>query len=322
VDAGKSTHRTYPDSTGGGGPSGEHNYNTGLMLYYFLSGDRRARDAAIDLGRWVIDMDDGSKARLSWMARGPTGLASMTGSRDYHGPGRCPANSVVALLNAFRLSNDRRFVAKAEELIRRSVHPADDIAALNLLDAERRWFYTVFLQALGRYLDQKAELDELDGMYAYAREALLHYARWMTANEYPYLDKPDRLEFPTETWAAQDMRKSVVFDYAAMHATGDERARFLERARFFFEYSVQTLAAMPTRTLTRPMVILLSNGYTRAFFADASFAAAPPPRESRRDFGRPARFVAQRTVALRRLAALAGTGTLALLAALAYLIGS
>ena len=38
--------------------------------------------------------------------------------------------------------------------------------------------------------------------YAYGRASLLHYARWMADNEYPYLDKPEILEYPNETWAA------------------------------------------------------------------------------------------------------------------------
>ena len=44
VDAGTATHRTYPRASrrvGGGGPSNEHNYTTGLMLHYFLTGDPR-----------------------------------------------------------------------------------------------------------------------------------------------------------------------------------------------------------------------------------------------------------------------------------------
>ena len=123
------------------------------------------------------------------------------------------------------------------------MHPSrpTTCAARNLLDAENRWFYTMFLQSLGRYLDYKAELGQLDRMYAYARASLLHYARWMAEHEYPYLDKPEILEYPTETWAAQDMRKSEVFKYAALHAEGEERARFLERADFFFRYAVTKL---------------------------------------------------------------------------------
>jgi len=304
ADADLATHRTYARaSTGGsGGPSSEHNYNTGLTLYYFLTGDTRARDAAIELADWAIDMDDGSKTPLRWLSRGPTGLASATGSFTYHGPGRGPGNSIVSLLNAFRLTGAPKYMKKAEALIRRCVHPADDIPALNLLDADRRWFYTVFLQAVGRYLDIKTERGEIDDGYAYGRSALLHYARWMADHEYPYLDKPEILEHPTETWAAQDMRKCEVFQYAAKHAAPPDRERSLERARFFFDASVSTLTKMDTSGFTRPTVIMLTNGYSRAYFQRAVDAVAPVADATFVDFGRPTRFRTQKEVALRRLA--------------------
>jgi hypothetical protein len=138
-------------------------------------------------------------------------------------------------------------------------------------------------------------------MYAYGRETLLHYARWMVTHEYPYLEKPEVLEFPTETWAAQDMRKSEVFKYALKHAASSERETFAERARFFFEYSVRTLCAMDTGGLTRPVVLLLSNGYMQAFFQRAPGTTAPAPIDPAAGFGSPGRFVPQRAVALRRL---------------------
>ena len=153
------------------------------------------------------------------------------GERVYHGPGRGSGNSLNALIDAHRLTGDARFLEKAEQIIRRAVHPQQDIAALNLPDVER-WFYTMFLQSLGKYLDYRAELGRLDACYAYARETLLHFARWMAEHEHPYLEKPEVLEFPTETWAAQDMRKSEVFKYAALHAAG-ARARAVPRARGF-----------------------------------------------------------------------------------------
>ena len=84
-------------------------------------------------------------------------------------------------------------------------------------------------------------------MFSYARASLLHYTRWMAQQECPYLSRPEILEHPTETWVAQDMRKSEVFQWAAMHADGAERAAFLEQAEFFFRYSVDTLLAMPSR---------------------------------------------------------------------------
>jgi len=308
VDAGTSTHRSYPErpDVGGGGPSAEHNYPAGLLLHYFLTGDAQSRETAVGLAQWVVDMDDGRRSIFRWLDRGDTGLASMTGSPLYHGPGRGAANSIVALLTGHRATGDAKFLLKAEQLIRRCIHPRDDIGERNLLDAERRWFYTVFLQALGKYLDYKIELQSLDAMYQYARTSLLQYADWMVDHEYPYLDRPEILEYPTETWAAQDMRKSDVFAFAAKHASGRARDRFLERAEFFFHASVSKLSSLPTRTLTRPVVLMLTNGLMHAG-CPASATAPEGPRPSAADFGVPMHFVPQRTRALDRARAIAAT---------------
>jgi hypothetical protein len=324
VDADTATHRTYPRSGNvpGGGPANEQSYATGLMLHHFLTGDPLSREAAIDLARWVIDIDDGNKTVFRWLARGYTGLASSSRTPLYHGPGRGAANSVAVLLDGHRLTGDAAFLAKAEQLIRRVIHPADDVEARNLLDAENRWFYIMFLQTLGRYLDYKADRGQLDRTYAYARASLLHYARWMVKREYPYLEKPEILEYPTETWAAQDMRKSEVFKYAARHAAGEERARFVERSEFFFRYATTTLEGMKTRTLCRPVVLLLSYGFMHAYFQRHPETAAPPPSDVPAEFGAPEHFVPQKVTAKKRLkllaAAAAGLLVVAVVAGIVY----
>jgi hypothetical protein len=245
----------------------------------------------------------------------------MAGSPLYHGPGRGAANSIVALLTGHRATGDARYLLKAEELIRRCIHPRDDIGERNLLDVERRWFYTVFLQALGNYLDYKIELQSLDAMYQYARTSLLHYADWMVDHEYPYLDRPEILEYPTETWAAQDMRKSDVFAFAAKHASGAGRDRLLERAEFFFHASVSKLSGLPTRTLTRPVVLMLTNGLMHAG-CPASATAPEGPRLSAADSGSPVHFVPQKTRALERASRLTAAAALvATAAAIFYFFG-
>ncbi|MGE0813767.1 MAG: hypothetical protein AB7O28_24045 [Vicinamibacterales bacterium] len=309
VDAGKSTHRCYPRGAGlhGGGPSNEHCYSHGLLLHHLLTGDPLSRAAVVSLGDWVIAMDDGRLARwpLPWLSRAATGTASATVSPEYHGPGRGPANAMAALFNAHRLSGNPALPAKADELLRRVIHPDDDIAALDLLDVERRWSYTVFLQALGRYLWTHTP-DA--GRYAYARACLLHYARWMADHEYCYLDKPEVLEFPTETWAAQDLRKSEVFDLAAYHAPSEEeRSRFLERARYFHARSLATLASSPTRTRTRPLVLLLQYGFARQWF-DRATSGAPIRPLPAAAWPPPVRFRPQKATAVRRLKAAAAAG--------------
>jgi hypothetical protein len=322
VDADTGTHRSYPRAgkVCGGGPSCEHNYTTGLMLLYFMTGDPRARQTVLDLAQWVIDIDDGESTVFRWLDRGPTGLASSSGNPLYHGPGRGAGNSVNALLDGHRLTGDARFLAKAEELIRRCIHPNDNITRRDLLDAERRWYYTVFLQALGKYLDAKAERGDLDFMYAYGRAALLHYARWMAEHEYPYLDKPEILEYPTETWPAQDMRKSEVFKYAARHATGAERERFLERSEFFFRYVTRTLSGMKTRTLCRPVVLLLSYGLMHGYFQRHPETLAPTPPAAGYNWGSPEVFVPQKVRALRRFKMLAAGSAVAAVSGAAALL--
>jgi hypothetical protein len=307
VDAGKATHRTYPRAKGsnGGGPASEQNYPTGLLLQYLMSGDRTCRDAAVGLARFVVDMDDGRKTVFRWLARGATGLATQSGNPSYHGPGRGAGNSLSALVDGHRATGERGFLDKAEEVLRRCVHPSEDLSRLDLLDAERKWFYTMFLQALGKYLDHKIELGELDAMYTYGRESLLHYARWMAAHEYPILEKPDSLEYPTETWPAQDMRKCEVFQYAVKHAAGEDRRRFEQRAQYFFEYATRTLSGMPTRSLARPVVILLSHGFSRAWFHANPYAAAPPAAQPV-EFPPQLPFVPQKARALARAKLLAG----------------
>ena len=189
---------------------------------------------------------------------------------------------------------------------------------MNLLDAENKWFYLMFLQSLGKYLDEKAEHGQLDSMYSYARESLLHFARWMAIHERPFLEHPEKLEFPTETWAAQDIRKSDVFLFAAQHADGEEREQFRERGDFFHDYALTTLASMPTKALARPVILLLSNGWSRAWSHERPDARKPAGLQVH-EFPPPERFEPQKARAMRRakLVALGGGGAAA--AAAAYL---
>src|SRR5262249_16248974 len=225
------THRSFSRRAGppGGGPSAGHCYTTGLMHHYFLTGEMASREAVLGLARWITAMEDGARSRLRWLDQGPTGCASATHTRSYHGPGRAPANAINTLLDAFLLTGERGYLDQADALIRRCIHPRDDAGARQPDDAEQRGAYTMFLRGLGGYREIKSEGAEMDVMYAYARESLLAYARWMGDHESPYLTRPERLEFPTETWSAQDIRKSDVFEFAAKHSSGRERERFRER---------------------------------------------------------------------------------------------
>jgi len=220
-------------------------------------------------------------------------MCSATAHWNYHGPGRGAGNSINALLDAYLLTSAEPYLYKAEALIRRCIHPADDIRAHGLDDVEYRWSYTVFLQVLSKYLDLKADKGDIDYMYSYARASLLHYATWVLEHEVPYTRVFDRVKIPTETWPAQDIRKSCVLHLAAKYATDPERrSAFRQQAEFFFQTCIQDLQTFPTRTLTRPIVLLLTNAYIHTYFQQHLDETGPSPTQPD-DFGRPQKFIPQ-----------------------------
>jgi hypothetical protein len=325
ADADTGTHRSYPKSllhknhfesgrdlsgmgkTGeklekvygkGGGPAASHNYSTGWMYVYFLTGDVRYKEAAINAANYVIKIEDGMKTPFRWLSRQPTGYATCS-SHEYYGPGRASANSTLALLTGYELSNDIKYLKMAVSLMRRTVHPQQDLDQLDLLNAELRWFYTMYLQALCRLIEILRESGGFEEDFFYAVASLMHYARWMTKNERPTLETPERLQYPTETWAAQDMRKWHVLAYSAKWASSDhEQAVLLDRAEFFFQYSVTALDSFPTKSLTRPVVLMLNYGWQRYGLRMESRIGDPVPKSFR--FEKYQEFVPQRQIAVTR----------------------
>ena len=267
-DASTATHRCYSrnnvgiERSGyGGGPSNEHNYTTGLLHYYYLTGKSQARESVLVLADWVLAMDDGQQTVLGRFDSGPTGLASSTVQSDFHGPGRGVGNSINALLDGFLLTQCRHYLLKAEELIRRAVHPNMNIAALNLLDVEQRWSYTMFLMVLMRYLDLKRDYGERDSMFDYACASLRHFASWMLVNEKPYYDQPEKLAFPTEAWAAHEFRKANVLRLAASFVSDAERLCWLNRGNELAERAWDDLMRCKSPYSARAMAIMLIEGH-------------------------------------------------------------
>ena len=174
LDAATSTHRTYSRANQpeggpyGGGPGSEHNFATGLLYYYYLTGSTEAAETVLGLADWVINMDDGGLDMLGILDDGPTGRASICGGDQF--PGRGAANSISVLLDAWQLSRDDRYMRAAEALIRRNIHPHDDLASLDLLNAEKRWSYTMFLASVVKYLSVNLEWKQTHKMFS-LREA-------------------------------------------------------------------------------------------------------------------------------------------------------
>jgi hypothetical protein len=292
-----STHRTYSQHNRGshgkqygGGPSPEHNFTSGLLLHFCLTGNRDSRDAVLRLADWVIAMDDGGRNILGVLDDGPTGRVSVSRNR---GLARAAGNSINALLDAWLVAGDKKYLDLAEALIRRCIHPNDDVAAQHLLNVERNWSYTIFLSALAKYLRLKVDADAFDDMFDYARASLVHYGEWMLENEQPYFDQIGELEFPTEAWAAQEFRKANVLRLAGQFADEPLRARMFVRGDELADRGWEDLLRFSTRTTARSLAIMMTEGQT-----DCALRSRPalqlPAAPRQQDFGRPEVFVSQR----------------------------
>jgi hypothetical protein len=268
LNAETSSHRSfsrrhnyvYEGHAGGGGPGGQHCYSTGLLFHYLLTGFEPSRQAVLGMSDWIQQVYEGSGTLLSFLlaikrSRQIDAKNILTG----HYPlDRGTGYYINTLMDRFVLTREKEVLEKVEYVIQHTVHPKDDIDARDLADVERRWYYTVFLQYLCRYLSIKAEIGQLDDDFYYARDTLLHYADWMAEHEYPYLEKPEILEFPNHTWTAQDMRKVTLLSQAAYYAP-DEQQKYLDKAQQIYRYIVANLSQETTRTYTRILAILMQN---------------------------------------------------------------
>lgn len=281
VDAATATHRTTSikhfamkdPRFVGGGPSYEHNYSSGFCYCYWMTGENIFKECVLLFADYVTRGLEGPDTLLEYsrdifkriktriMSKGTTPFGSPYGLIT--GPGRGSGNALNTLVDAYLITNDATYLKKAAWLIRQCVGPDDDIEARDLLNAELRWMYLIFLQALGRFLEICVEREQWDADFQYARQTFVHYACWMLENEYPYLDKPEILEFPNETWAAQDIRKADILALAARYCESGMRDSFLKRSKFFFRKSLEYVLSFGENSfLTRPLVVVMTNGLT------------------------------------------------------------
>lgn len=250
----------------GGGPGSEHCYTTGMAYCYFMTGDERFRTVALRLIDWMVRVMDGSGTVLERLFQFKSKdipilkrLISGDKVQCFKYPfTRGTGNFISSLIDGYNLTGDRKYLTHIEEVITQTTHPDDDISLRNLHDKEFTWSYLVYLQAICKYIDIKAKLQEPDAAYQYARDCLLHYADWMVENEAPFLETPDILEYPNHSWVAQDLRKVSIF-FTASLCSHEDKDRYLKAARYYVEYVGDNLKEEETRYYTRIIVLLLQN---------------------------------------------------------------
>jgi len=225
----KSHSQFYDINAYGGGPALSHNYSGGFLFHYYMTGNPASKEAVLDMADFVINNIDMAGTLSRFLIDGlrqaknifkKNGLIQLYKVYELDGPCRASGNALNTLLNAYMLTNEKKYLEKADNLIYSCIHPDDDIKNMDLPDIENRWFYTIFLQALGRYLDTKKQTDD---MWQYARLSLIHYASGL-------------------------------------------RERFSEKAEYFYEEAVKRLFQFKTKTLTRPVVLMMLNGMMYSYF--------------------------------------------------------
>ncbi len=282
----------------GGGPSSQHVYTGGLVNYYFLTGDENIKSGTLELAEFVSGLIQGPRhpvAILKKMARNTINWAKhLSGKKPMEpyghaeGPDRGSGNMLSVLLDAFMISKDRQYLFQAESLIRECVHPEDDLAARDLLKINIRWSYTIFLQGVCKYLRLKAEWAEYDVMFCYAKETLIHYAKWMVDNEVPILTLSESFDYPNPaTRAANDIRKSNVLFIAAGYAPENLQPIFKEKAEFFFSEACKGLLMHESGCLTRPLAILMQNMFVSFYCLKNNEAVITSKATTPKRYGKP-----------------------------------
>lgn len=294
LDAHTATHRTYSrhNSTSsvagqtGGGPAEEHCYTSGLMYHYWLTGNDHSRQAVLELATWLTNLMEGTgslleqllKLKRKELQQARAMLKGTQLSTHRYLFNRGTGNYLNTLLDAWQLSLEPRWLAQADAVIAATLHPADDIAQRDLLNAELRWSYVVLLAAIVKYLQIKVEANQIDAAYYYARDALVHYTRWMVQHERPYLSTPEQLEYPNHTWAAQDIRKAMLM-FQAARIDPEWEARYLAKGQEWLEYVTTTLQHSQESRYTRVLALLMLNhGPHHAWPAQAVFPSADSSR--------------------------------------------
>ena len=274
VQACTATHRTYSkhqptgvydDHAGGGGPGGQHCYTNGLTLHHLLTGYEASKAAVLSIANWITHYYEGDNTLLGALlalknSRTPGVKNVKTGKYPLD---RGTGNYIQALLDRFELLGNLSDVEMVGQIIRNTISTADTFELLS--DVERTWFYTVLLQAVCRFVTLKHQLQQYDEDYFYATQSLVHYATWMAMHEYAYLDKPEILEFPNQTWSGQDLRKICILRFAANFLGEATKSAAIAKAEALEKTVLEKLSNSVESESTRVLCLMMQNSNFMAY---------------------------------------------------------
>lgn len=271
VDAETSSHRTYSSRqqsgvydghAGGGGPGGQHCYTTGLAYYYLLTGNEDAKEAVTSLYQWVTRYYEGDETLyhrlLAWKNRDVPGLKDVKTGR--YPLDRGTANYLNAILDMHLLTQSEQYLHHGLWVALHTVSLEDSLDELGLDNIEENWFYTVWLQAVTRLIERLTDQPKFATARANLFTLVGRFAKWMCAHESPYLTRANELEYPNQTWSAQDMRKVDVLMFAAIQASSkQDKQDYLAKALEIEQYIHQALMNSDERFFTRIQALVMQN---------------------------------------------------------------
>ncbi len=247
-------------------------------------------------------MDDGTRTVFRWLAAGATpGLRRASGHPLYHGPGRGPANSLNALVDGYQLTA-RAQISRQGGADHQACHaPARRHRSSTTCSmpnvngstrcSSRRW---------AEYLDVKVERRRARRacMPGHALASCTTRGGWQITSI--HISTSRRCwSFRRRRGRLRTSERATSFITRKSHASDPaERARFRDHAGFFFDNSIKTLTAAPTRALARPVIVLLTSGRLHAWFQRHPEATGPPVPEVPGGFGMPADLRAAKSARL------------------------
>ncbi|MFT6953279.1 MAG: hypothetical protein ACJAY1_000371 [Glaciecola sp.] len=269
VEAETATHRTYSkrqqkdvyeDHSGGGGPGSHHCYSSGLALYYQLTGNDSAKSAVIKLGDWITSFFEGDGTLLGCLLQYRHKAIVRNPLTGRYPLDRGVANYVNVLLDSYELTANRQYMTRVSSIITQTFHFNDVIAERNFGDIENTWYYIVFMQSVAKYLWMCETVHGINHDYTNIKQSFLHYVEWIATQEQPYLENHQKLEYPNDTWSAQDLRKIMVLKIALNYVNTPHLKRSIrQKINSLTAYVEDKLGNSDEKEFTRVLALVMQN---------------------------------------------------------------
>ncbi len=170
------------------------------------------------------------------------------------------ANYVNVLLDSYELTANSDYVPRASSIITHTFHFSDVIAERNFDDIENTWSYIVFMQSVAKYLWMCETVYGIDNDYATIKKSFMHYVKWIATQEQPYLANHQKLEYPNDTWTAQDLRKIMVLSIALNYADTEELRQCIQlKIDSLTQFVEDKLCSSDEKDFTRVLALVMQN---------------------------------------------------------------